>query len=251
MIPIKTRSEIDKMRKAGRILAGLMEELARMVGPGIATIDLEKASVAAMSKAGVRSAFKGYRGYPANICVSVNEEVVHGIPSSRRLKEGDIVSIDIGIEADGFFVDMANTFAVGKIGKKEQGLIDVTRASLDEAIRMLKPGNCLSDVSGVVQQYVESRGFSVVRDFVGHGIGRMLHEDPPVPNFKTSGTSPALKDGMVLAIEPMINSGSWQVEVLKDGWTAVTKDRLPSAHFEHTVAIWDGGPLILTEVTYG
>lgn len=251
MIPIKTRSEIDKMRKGGRILVVLMEELARIIRPGIATIDLEKASVQAMSKAGVRSAFKGYRGYPANICVSVNEEVVHGIPGPRRLKEGDIVSIDIGIEADGFFVDMANTFPVGKIGKKEQMLIDVTRASLGEAIKMLKPGNSLSDVSGAVQQYVESRGFSVVRDFVGHGIGRMLHEEPQVPNFKTSGTTPVLKDGMVLAIEPMINLGSWQVEVSKDGWTAVTKDRLPSAHFEHTVAIWDGGPLVLTEATYG
>jgi methionyl aminopeptidase len=247
MIPIKTRSEIERMRKAGRILAVLMEELARVVKPGIVTVDLEKASIQSMSKAGVRSAFKGYRGYPANICVSVNEEVVHGIPGPRRLKEGDIVSIDIGIEADGFFVDMADTFAVGKIGEEQQRLIDVTKASLGEAIKMLKPGNSLSDVSGAVQQYVESRGFSVVRDFVGHGIGRMLHEEPQVPNFKTSGQTPTLKDGMVFAVEPMINLGGWQVEVLRDGWTAVTKDRLPSAHFEHTVAIWDGGPMVLTE----
>ena len=247
MIPIKTCHEVDKMRKAGRILAQIMEQLEPMVAPNVATVELDKAAVAAMRRFKVRPAFKNYQGYPANICVSVNEEVVHGIPGPRRLMTGDICSVDIGIEASGFFADMAKTFSVGDVNAAKQRLIDVTRAELDEAIKMLKPDSRLYDVSYAVQHYVESRGFSVVRNFVGHGIGKELHEDPQVPNFGTPHSGPELKEGMVFAIEPMINVGGWEVEILKDGWTAVTKDRKPSAHFEHTVAVGSNGPVILTQ----
>lgn len=235
------------MRAAGRILAGIMSELQVLIKPGVATQELDRAAVIAMERAGVRSAFKGYRGYPAHICVSVNEEVVHGIPGRRKLLEGDIVGIDIGIETNAVFADMAKTFAVGKISAEKRKLLDVTEASLVEAIRYMRVGNRLSDISNAVQIYCESHGFSVVRDFVGHGIGRELHEEPQIPNYGSPGSGPLLKEGMVFAIEPMVNSGTWDVEVLKDGWTAVTKDGLPSAHFEHTVAIVDGAPLVLTQ----
>ena len=247
MIPIKTSQEIEKMRRAGHILAAIMDELEKKVRPGIATIELDKEAFNLMSKFKVRSAFKGYRGYPANICVSVDEEVVHGIPGQRNLREGDIASIDIGIELNGYFADMAKTFAVGIIGVEKQKLVKVTEASLREAIKMLKIGARLSEASCAVQRFVEAQGFSVVRDFVGHGIGRELHEEPQIPNFKTQDLGPFLENGMVLAIEPMINLGSWEVVVLKDGWTVVTKDRKPSAHFEHTIAMWDGVPQVLTQ----
>lgn len=249
MIPIRTSQEIEKMRRAGRVLAKIMDELGPMIKPGLTTAELDTASLRLMSAFSVRSAFKGYHGYPANICVSVNEEVVHGIPGPKKLNAGDIASIDIGIELEGYFADMAKTFPVGKISADRQKLIDVTRLSLDEAIKAVKPNVKLSNVSYAVQHYVESKGFSVVRDFVGHGIGRALHEEPQIPNFVTQEeeAGPTLKDGMVLAIEPMINIGGWEVEVLKDGWTAVTKDGRPSAHFEHTVALWDGAPKILTQ----
>ncbi len=248
MIPIRTCQEIDKIRRAGHILAKMIDELSQMIKPGIATIDLDRTAALAMSQFKAKSAFKGYRGYPAHICVSINEEVVHGIPGSRKLVSGDIVSIDIGIELDGFFADMAKTFPVGKIESQKQRLIEVAFASLEEAIKAFKPHARLSDISYAVQHYVESRGFSVVRDFVGHGIGRELHEEPQIPNFVSQEevSSPILKEGMVFAIEPMLNMGDWQIEVLKDGWTAVTKDRKPSAHFEHTVALWKGEPEILT-----
>ncbi len=247
MIPLKTCQEIDKMRQAGAILAQIMEKLGSMIRPGLATQELDIAAGDIIKKAGAVSAFKGYRGYPANICVSVNEEVVHGIPGRRKLAKGDIASIDIGIKLNDFFVDMAKTFAVGDVSEQKQKLIEVTRISLEEAISKMVAGNKLSDVSCAVQNYVEARGFSVVRDFVGHGIGRQLHEEPQIPNFSTPGTGPVLKDGMVLCVEPMINSGGWEVEVLADGWTAVTVDRKPSAHFEHTIAIWKGKSLILTQ----
>lgn len=247
MIPIKTCQEIDKMHAAGRILAKIMDQLEKMIAPRVMTRDLEQAAALAISESGVRSAFKGYRGYPANICVSVNEEVVHGIPGRRKLMEGDIASIDIGIETDGYFVDMAKTFGVGRITPGKQKLIDATRESLAEAVAKTRAGNKLCEVSSAVQNYVEARGYSVVRDFVGHGIGKELHEEPQVPNFGTPGKGPLLCDGMVLCIEPMINAGSWEVEILQDGWTAVTKDRKPSAHFEHTVAIVNGAPVILTQ----
>ena len=247
MIPIRTCQEIDKMREAGYILAGIMDVLEKLVKPNLATQELDRAALAAMTEKKVKSAFKGYHGYPANICVSVNEEVVHGIPGKRRLAEGDIVSIDIGIELDGFYSDMAKTFAVGKISEQKQRLIDAARASLECSIEKMKPGNRLFDVSNAVQSYVEQRGFSVVRDFVGHGIGRELHEEPQIPNYGTVGKGSVLKDGMVFAIEPMINAGSWEVEILQDGWTAVTVDRKASAHFEHTVAISNGATIVLTK----
>ncbi len=247
MIPIKTCQEIDKMYKAGQILAEIMDVLEKRVRPNVLTQELDRVAFELISEKNVRSAFKGYRGYPANICVSVNEEVVHGIPGKRKLLDGDIVSIDIGIELDGFYSDMAKTFSVGKISPEKQELIDITRVSLEQAIEKVKAGNKLSDVSSAVQVYVEQYGFSVVRDFVGHGIGKELHEEPQIPNYGVPGKGPVLKDGMVLAIEPMINAGSWEVEILEDGWTAVTKDRRPSVHFEHTVAIRRGLPVVLTK----
>ncbi len=248
MIPIKTASEIEKMHELGRILAAILDKLALRVKPGIRTSDLDEFGLMQMSEYAVKPAFKGYKGFPANICVSVNEEVVHGIPGPRRLTEGDIVSIDLGIERGGYFVDMAKTFPVGRIDEGKQRLIEVTKASLDNAIRYLKPGNRLTDFSAQVQSYVEARNFSVVRDFVGHGIGKMLHEEPQIPNFGKAGNGPMLEDGMVLAVEPMINAGGWEIDIAKDGWTAVTQDSKPSAHFEHTVAIWNGSPQILTKV---
>jgi methionyl aminopeptidase len=247
MIPIKTCQEIDKMKVAGRILARIMDQLEKMIAPGVMTRELDQAAALAISESGARSAFKGYRGYPANICVSVNEEVVHGIPGRKKLVAGDIVSIDIGIETDGYFVDMAKTFGVGRIRPEKQKLIDATLGSLAAGIEKMKAGNKLSDVSSAVQNYVEPRGYSVVRDFVGHGIGKGLHEEPQIPNFGSPGKGPLLCDGMVLCVEPMINAGSWEVEILQDGWTAVTKDGKPSAHFEHTVAIINGAPVVLTK----
>ena len=247
MIPIKTAKEIDKMRKAGRILAEIMDLLETMIKAELTTASLDKSAVAAMAKFNVKSAFRNYHGFPGNICVSINEEVVHGIPGLRKLAAGDIVSIDIGIELGGFYADMAKTFPVGKVDKEKQRLIEVTRFSLDEAIRKMKPYNRLFDVSYAVQQCAEANKFSVVRNFVGHGIGKELHEEPQVPNYGIPHTGPELKEGMVFALEPMINAGSWEVEILKDGWTAVTKDRKSSAHFEHTVAIVNGGPLVLTQ----
>ncbi len=235
------------MRKAGHILSGIIDELSLTIKPGVSTSSLDQEAKRIMDGLGVSPAFKGYRGYPAHICTSVNEEVVHGIPGPRKLLEGDIISIDIGIENDGFFVDMAKTYPVGKVDAQKVKLIEATRKSLEEAIKLLKPGHRLSEASCAVQRYVEARGFSVVRDFVGHGIGRELHEEPQIPNFKTKDAGVLLENGMVLAVEPMINMGDWEVEVLKDGWTAVTKDKKPSAHFEHTIALWDGAPEVLTQ----
>ncbi|MDD5019500.1 MAG: type I methionyl aminopeptidase [Candidatus Omnitrophica bacterium] len=246
MIPIKTCHDIDKMRKGGRVLAKIMAELSGMVSPGLTTAELDCKTEGLIRSFGVRSAFQGYRGYPAHICVSVNEEVVHGIPGPRRLREGDIVSIDIGIENSGYFLDMAETFPVGRIDTKRRKLIETAKAALEEAIKVFRVGNRLLDISRSVQAYVEARGFSVVRDFVGHGIGRELHEEPQIPNYVTKEDSPVLQAGMVFAIEPMINAGTWEVKVLQDGWTAVTKDKEPSAHFEHTVALTKEGPVVLT-----
>ncbi len=247
MIPIKSPEDIAKLKEAGRILAGIMDVLETMVKPGVLTRAFDDRAASEIKRLKVTSAFKGYRGYPANICVSVNEEVVHGIPSLRKIQDGDIVSIDIGIEREGYFVDMAKTFAAGSVSDANLRLVRATRESLYEAIGSLKAGNRLSCIGKAVQPYVEARGFSVVRDFVGHGIGRALHEDPQVPNFVPKDDGPVLKDGMVLAIEPMINAGTYEVAILDDGWTAVTKDGLPSAHFEHTVALVDGGAVVLTE----
>jgi methionyl aminopeptidase len=247
-ILIKTRAEIEKMRASGRILRQVHDVLAPLVAPGATTMDLENAAVAKIASfPGATAAFMGYHGYPAALCTSVNAEVVHGIPNGKRvLHEGDIVSIDCGIILDGFYSDAAVTYAVGKVSEQTRKLLDVTKASLDAAIKFAVVGGRLGDIGATVQELCEGEGFGVVRDFVGHGIGRSMHEDPQVPNFGARGKGPRLKEGMVLAIEPMINAGSAEVRVLKDGWTAVTTDGSYSAHFEHTVAITRNGPDILT-----
>ena len=247
-IMIKTTAEIEKMRASGRVLRQVHEAIAPCVRPGASTMELEDAANAKIAEfVGVTAAFKGYHGYPAALCTSVNEEVVHGIPSANRLlKAGDIVSIDCGVILNGFYSDAAVTYAVGEVSPKVLRLLEVTRSSLDAAIAAAKPGGRLGDISAAVQDICEREGFGIVRDFVGHGIGRAMHEDPQVPNFGPPGKGPRLKAGMVLAIEPMINLGSPEVRVLKDGWTAVTVDGSYSAHFEHTVAITKEGPLVLT-----
>ena len=246
-ILIKTAGEIERMRASGRILREIHNAIAPVVKPGATTMDLENAAAAKILEFGVQAAFKGYHGYPAALCTSVNEEVVHGIPNPRRvLKDGDIVSIDCGVILDGFYSDAAVTYAVGAATDLTRKLLDTTKASLDAAIAQAQVGGRLGDISAAVQEICEAEGFGVVRDFVGHGIGRNMHEDPQVPNFGPRGKGPRLKAGMVLAIEPMINAGKPEVRVLKDGWTAVTVDGSYSAHFEHTVAITKDGPLVLT-----
>lgn len=246
-ILIKTAAEIEKMRASGRILRQVHQAIEPVVRPGATTMDLESAAAAKIAEFGVLAAFKGYHGYPAALCTSINEEVVHGIPNAKRvLKDGDIVSIDCGVILDGFYSDAAVTYAVGTPSELTRKLLDTTRASLDAAIGQAQVGGRLGDISAAVQEICEAEGFGVVRDFVGHGIGRSMHEDPQVPNFGTRGKGPRLKAGMVFAIEPMINAGRPDVKVLKDGWTAVTVDGSYSAHFEHTVAITKDGPMILT-----
>ena len=247
MITIKSPAEIDLLRKSGKILASIVEELKGSLKSGIKTKDIDQKAEHLITAHGTKPAFKGYRGFPSCICVSVNEEVVHGIPGNRLIKDGDIVSVDIGIVYGEYFSDTAFTVGVGEIDAGKQTLIDVTRESLHRGIEEALIDRHLSDISHAIQQFVESRHFSVVRDFVGHGIGKSLHEDPEVPNFGKPHAGPILKEGMVLAIEPMVNMGGWQTKVLEDGWTVVTKDSKPSAHFEHTVAITKTGPEILTE----
>jgi methionyl aminopeptidase len=246
MIPLKSEQELVLMRQGGKILAGILESLSKSIRSGISTLEIDRIAEDLMRQAKVESAFKGYKGYPACICISVNEEIVHGIPSQRLLKDKDIVSLDIGIYHQGYFTDAATTVSIGKIDRSSKRLIDVTKRALSEGIKKAKPGNRLTDISYSIQNYVEKNGFSVVREFVGHGIGRSLHEEPEIPNFGRPGEGPILKNGMVLAIEPMVNMGSWESEILDNGWTAVTKDRLASAHFEHTVAITSKGNEILT-----
>ena len=246
-IMIKSAQEIEKMRISGKALRQVHNALAPHVVPGASTMDLERIAVAKIAELGAIAAFKGYHGYPAALCTSVNDEVVHGMPNEKRiLKEGDIVSIDCGVIIDGFYSDAAVTYAIGKPSEKTRKLLDVTKASLEAAIEQCQVGGRLGDISAAVQEMCEAEGFGVVRDFVGHGIGRSMHEDPQVPNFGPAGKGPRLKAGMVLAIEPMINAGGPEVRVLKDGWTAVTVDGSYSAHFEHTVAITTDGPLVLT-----
>jgi methionyl aminopeptidase len=247
MIVCKSSSEVETMHRAGIVVWEVLNELRMMVAPGVATLELDRIAESRARERGARPAFKGYRGYPASLCVSINEEVVHGIPSaSRKLREGDIVSLDYGVELEGYFGDAAVTVPVGKIAPEIEKLLRVTRESLDRAIEQVRPGNRLSDVGASVQQWVEQNGFSVVREFVGHGIGTRMHEEPSVLNYGKPGHGPRLQEGMVLAIEPMVNMGGPDVRVLKDGWTAVTSDGKPSAHFEHTVAITANGPWILT-----
>ena len=235
------------MAKAGRIVADVLQSLGEMVKTGVATRELENAADERIRALGGTPAFKGYRGYPASICTSVNEQVVHGIPSSRRLRDGDIVSIDLGVYLDGFYGDAAITVPVGRVDKEASELMRVTEEALYLGIRNAVEGNRLYDISAAVQRHVEESGFSVVRLFVGHGIGRELHEEPQIPNFGVAGQGPRLKSGMTLAIEPMVNVGTHEVRILDDGWTAVTVDGKKSAHFEHTVVVTPEEPIILTK----
>jgi methionyl aminopeptidase len=246
-ILIKSPAEIEKMRISGKALRQVHDAIAPFVKPGATTMDLENVAVRKIAELGAIAAFKGYHGYPAALCTSVNDEVVHGIPSEKRvLNEGDILSIDCGVIIDGFYSDAAVTYPVGKVSTEARKLLDVTLTSLEAAIQQCQVGGRLFDISAAVQEVCEAEGFGVVRDFVGHGIGKSMHEDPQLPNFGQAGKGPRLKAGMVLAIEPMINAGGPEVRVLKDGWTAVTVDGSYSAHFEHTVAVTKDGPRVLT-----
>lgn len=247
-IVLKSPREVEIMRQANQHVGEILAMMCDAVTPGISTWDLDQIARREIKARKVKSAFLGYRGYPATICASVNEEIVHGIPRKDKvLKEGDIIGIDFGVVHQGYVGDSARTVPVGKVSKEAQHLIDVTRDSLERAIEVCTPEHRLSDIGRVVQDYAESNGFSVVRDFVGHGIGTAMHEDPQVLNYY-DGPKPRLRPGLVIAIEPMLNAGTPAVEVLADGWTAVTRDRKWSAHFEHSIAITDGGPLVLSRV---
>ena len=249
MIVCKSPGEIERMRAANALVAEVLAELAAMVKPGVTTQDLDTVAERLVREGGAEPAFKGYRGYPATLCASVNEQVVHGIPSTRQLVEGDILSLDMGVKLSGFFGDSAVTVPVGRIGDDAQRLLQVTQEALQRGIAQVRVGNRVSDIGHAIQQHVESHGFSVVREFVGHGIGAALHEEPQIANYGEPGRGPRLAEGMVLAIEPMVNIGRPAVKVLADGWTAVTRDGSLSAHFEHTVAVTGQGPLILTART--
>lgn len=246
MITLKSDREIELMREAGRIVALTHKKVANAVVPGITTAELDIIAEKNIRAHGGEPAFKGYNGFPASICTSINEQVVHGIPSLRKLKEGEIISIDVGVCYRGYYGDAAVTLPVGTISDQAAKLIDVTRDSLYKGIEFAKKGNRLSDISNAVQAFAEAQGYHVVRNYVGHGIGTSLHEEPEIPNFGRPGRGPKLEKGMVLAIEPMINVGTWQVETLEDNWTVVTKDANFSAHFEHTIAIREEGAEILT-----
>ncbi len=246
-IRIKSEDELKVLREAGRILAAIIKDLKGSLKSGVKTRDIDKEAESLIAQYKVKPAFKGYRGFPASVCLSINEEVVHGIPGERVLKDGDVVSLDVGIIHNNYFSDTAVTVGIGEIEPRLKELLEVTEASLYKGIAQAKVDNHLSDISHAVQDFVEANHFSVVRDFVGHGIGRMLHEEPEIPNFGPPHCGPVLKEGMVLAIEPMVNIGSWHTKILSDGWTVVTSDGKPSAHFEHTIAITSKGPEILTK----
>jgi len=247
VIVLKSAREIELMRQGGHILADLMDHLRATVKSGMSTLEIDDDVEAFIGSRHAKPAFKGYRGFPATVCISINDEVVHGIPSAhRRLKEGDIVGLDLGCIVEGYYADCAFTLALGDVPLRVQELLDVTRDSLERAIAECHPGRRLSDASHAVQTHVERHGFGVVRAFVGHGIGRALHEEPQIPNFGDPGRGPQLRPGMVLAIEPMVTMGSWEVRILEDGWTAVTADGSLAAHFEHTIAVTDDGPEVLT-----
>jgi methionyl aminopeptidase len=247
MIVCKSPAEIARMRAASELVAAVLTDLQGAIAPGVSTGELDERAEAKIRAAGAAPAFKGYHGYPATLCVSINEEVIHGIPSRKRLlKDGDIVSVDVGAVLDGFVGDSAVTFPVGVISQRAALLLRVTQESLYGAILAAKPGGRVSDIGHAVQRHVEANGCSVVREFVGHGIGTVMHEEPQVPNYGPPGRGAKLTEGMVLAIEPMVNFGRPAVRVLDDGWTAVTRDRSLSAHFEHTVAVTGEGPLVLT-----
>jgi len=252
-MPVYTRSreEIERIRVAARLVAMTLRELGRAVRPGVTTAELDRLAEAFIRDHGARPAFKGYRGFPASICPSVNEEVVHGIPGPRALREGDIVGMDVGVEKDGYYGDAASTFAVGGVSEAARRLMDVTRESLMQGVAQARPGNRVGDISNAVQAHAERNGYSVVRALVGHGIGREMHEEPAVPNFGPPGRGPRLMAGLVLAIEPMVNTGGFEVVTGPDGWTVSTKDGGLSAHFEHTVAVGPDGPEILSVLPDG
>ncbi|HTL71444.1 MAG TPA: type I methionyl aminopeptidase [Candidatus Eisenbacteria bacterium] len=246
-ILLKSKAELEIMRRAGRVVAGLLKLMEREAKAGVSTKRLDEIAEAYIRSQGTEPAFKGYYGYPACICASVNEEVVHGIPGSRVLKDGDIIGVDVGVKLEGFYSDAARTFAIGAVDERSRRLIEVTREAMQRGIQKAVRGNRLSDISWAVQSYAEQQGFSVVRQFVGHGIGRSLHEEPQVPNYGKPGQGPELVIGMALAIEPMLNAGTHEVEILKDGWTVVTRDRKRSGHFEQTVFVGETEPEIVTE----
>lgn len=248
MIVLKSPDEIKKMSEACRIVAEVLDSIRKSVAPGITTKEIDGIAETYIVARGAKPAFKGYRNYPATVCASVNEQVVHGIPSPKKLKNGDIVSIDIGAFYKGFYGDAAITLPVGEINSAAAKLVTVTEQALQSGLKKAVAGNRLSDVSSAIQGQAESAGFSVVRNFVGHGIGRELHEDPQIPNYGKPGNGPQLREGMTLAIEPMVNAGGWEVNVLDDGWTAVTRDGSLSAHFEHTIAVTKNGCVILTKL---
>lgn len=235
------------MREAGRIVAGVLERIAKLVAPGVSTAQFDELAHEHIIKHDAIPSFKGYRGFPASVCVSINEEVVHGIPGARRLKDGDIVSFDVGAIYDGFHGDAAVTLGVGAISAEAEALTQVTLQALKRAIAQAVPGNRLGDVSHAIEEYAEGRGYSVVREYVGHGIGREMHEDPQIPNYGPPRRGPRLKAGMTFALEPMVNVGGYLTRSMDDGWTVVTADGSLSAHFEHTIAVTDDGPVILTE----
>jgi len=248
MIIFKTTQELQKMRQAGRVVAKVLELMKERVRPGVTTGELDNLANQAIIKSKALPSFKGYRGYPASICTSINEEIVHGIPGKRALKEGDIISIDVGTIYRGYQGDAAITLGVGQITPEAQRLLEVTQGALEAGIAQSRAGNHLGDISWAIQDYVESRNMSVVREYTGHGIGRRMHEDPQVFNFGQPGDGLGLQSGLTVALEPMVNIGDWRTRVLDDGWTVVTKDGTWSAHFEHTIAIMDGEPLILTQL---
>jgi methionyl aminopeptidase len=254
VIVCRSTAELEKMRAAGRLVGEVLTELSGRVTPGVTTAALDEVAEDLIRRAGAIPAFKGYHGYPATICASINDEVIHGIPSGRRiLNEGDVISIDVGASLDGYYGDSAVTLPVGPVSEQAATLLRVTEESLYKAIERVRVGGRISDIGHAVQHHVEAYGFSVVREFVGHGIGQRMHEEPQVPNYGEPGRGPRLTEGMVLAIEPMVNAGKPAVKVLADGWTAVTRDASLSAHFEHTVAVTADGPWILTarEVAVG
>ena len=247
MIEIKSEHEIALIEHSGRIVKTILQEMQHIAKPGVMTMELDRKADFIIKGFKARSAFKGYRGFPGNICTSINEEVVHGIPGKKTLKAGDILSIDVGVEKNGFYADAAITIEIENSASEDaKDLIRATEKALGVGIDQVLEGNRVSDISYAIQQYVEGRRYSVVRDFVGHGIGKKMHEAPEIPNFGKPGIGPRLKKGMVLAIEPMVNEGKYEIEILGDGWTAVTKDRKLSAHFEHTVCVTNEGPKILT-----
>lgn len=246
MIVYRTAEEIELIRRSSQIVAVILKELKAMVKPGTTTKELDEYAEVRVRELGGKPAFKGYRGYPASLCTSVNEEIVHGIPSSRRIREGDIISLDFGVLYQGYYGDAAVTYPVGQVSDLAQRLIETAEEALYHGLGAMKPGQRISDISYAIQSYVENQGFSVIRAFVGHGIGQSLHEEPQVPNFGPPGRGAVIKPGLVLAIEPMISAGDWREEVLDDGWTAVTRDRSLAAHFEHTVAATAEGVEILS-----